>query len=261
MEFNSVGIKEGLGDCLIAAACVQEYNKQFNKNIKFISSPILEPIFRDNPLLNFTSEGKPDLKLLWASQLDKKLYRLHTIQRFSTQMGFYADPTAVVDIYMNGKVVINNSSSKIICINSISAEKNRRFIPKDIVDHLVNYFNNIGYSIVWIGDNYSNNTIKDIKECVNLLEACSLFIGPISFQYHLASSIKTKCLLFTSYMPYYKYSNFINVEHVHSKRPCVFSCEEYEYINRKENDCFDRCKAVEYSIKDIEFKIEKLLNL
>lgn len=261
MKFNSVGITEGLGDCLIAAACVQEFNKEFNRNVKFISSPILKPILEGNPYLNYESNGTPDLKLLWASQYDKSVFRLHTTQRFSTQMGFYVDPTSVVDIYLDGSKIENKSSDKIVCINSLSAEKNRRFIPEYVINYVESFLRNEGYDIIWIGDNYNKQSIRDIKECVNVLERCSLFIGPISFQYHLASAIKVKCLLFTSYMPYYKYSNFQNVEHVDSTRSCVSSCEEFEKINRENNSCFDKCKAVEYDIKDIEYKLRKLINI
>lgn len=257
--FDSVGIKEGLGDCLIAAACVQEYYKIYNKKLTFITSPLLQPILSDNPNFYYSSSGKAELKLLWPSQSNPDLYRLHTTNRFSSQMGFNIDPTVVVDIYQNGNLMVNKPENNTVCINSVSAEKNRRFIPEYVIDFLLNFFHERNVEIKWIGDNYKNVGTRDIVECVNLLETCSLFIGPISFQYHLASAMRVPSLLFCSYMPYYKYSNFTKVEHMSSDRPCSFLCEEHEEELRVENDCFSKCKAVNYDLEELEFKLNKLL--
>lgn len=256
--FNSIQIKEGLGDCLIAAACAQEYNKIFNKRLELITNSLLEPILKDNPHFDFKTHGTADLILKWPSQINKNLYRLHTLHRFSVQMGFYIDPTKTVDIYLNKCLQQNTKSKKLVCINQFSAEKNRRFIPLKYVNLIKEFCNKHNFEIKWLGSNI-NNSVTDIQECVKLLTECSLFIGPISFMYHLASALKCVSLLFCSYMPYYKYSHFTNCYHIYSNRNCVSQCEENEIEMIEQNNCSDFCKATEYSEEEIYQKLKEIL--
>lgn len=256
--FNSIEIKEGLGDCLLVAACAQEYYKIFNKRLDFITSPLLEPILKDNLCFNFKTEGTADLSIKWPSQLSNNIFRLHTLHRFSIQMGFYIDPTKTVDIIVNKEIQTNINKKRFICINVFSAEKTRRFIPDKYINLIENFCVKHNFEIKWVGSNTRQSTY-DIQECVKLLTECSLFIGPVSFLYHLAAAIKCTCLLFCSYMPYYKYSHFIDCHHIVSSRACVLQCEEKETEMRQQNNCFSFCKATEYSESEILQKLSMLL--
>jgi hypothetical protein len=250
--FNSVEIKTGLGDCLIGAACAQEFYKLNGKKIKFVTSKLLEPILKDNPNFEFDSSGEGELKLLWPSQMNRfDLYRLHTSERFSMQMGFHIDPSKTVDIYLDNVKQICDSSEKTVCINAYSAERSRRFIPKQYINLILDFCSKNNYKVRWLGMNDDPSSILDIKTCVEILRTTSLFVGPISFQYHLAAAMNCPSILFSSYMPHYKYSHFKNTHHIYSNRSCVDLCEEKENEMRSLNNCFDMCKAIDYSEKDI----------
>jgi hypothetical protein len=255
----------GLGDCLLIAACAQEYYKKFNKKLNYSTNPLLYDILRDNPYFNLNEKYvKPDLVVKWYADINKaSLSKLHTIQRFSLQLGFYIDPTAVVDIYLEGKRVLNVPTKKYVCINALANERVRRYIPEKYVNFIAEYAVSKGYEVIWTGDNYTQNTIKDIKTCTALYRDCTLFVGPVSFQYHLAGALRTPSLLFCSYMPYYKFSHFINTDHVYSTRSCVYRCEETcddnNSLLRHENDCLKQCKAVDYDEAEIAFKLNKFL--
>lgn len=256
--FNSVSIKEGLGDCLIGAACAQEFSKKIKK-IKFCTSEKLSSILSTNPYFEYSDSDNADLYLKWPSQVDKNLYNLHTNQRFAHQMGFSIDPTKTVDIFIKNKLIENRNNEKFICINSLSAEASRRFIPIEYLNFIQDYCDKHNYKIIWIGNNNRKDEIIDIVECCNFLEKCSLFIGPVSFQYHLAAAIKANCLLFCSYMPYYKYSHFNKTNHIFSKRDCVLNCESNEKELRNINRCWNGCKAVDYSYEEIGFFLKRVL--
>lgn len=256
--FNSVLIKEGLGDCLVAAGCVQEFSKK-NRKLKFCTSEKLKDILSTNPYFEYSKSDEADLHLKWPSQIDKNLYNLHTNQRFAQQMNFTIDATKTVDIFIKNKLIENKNNEKFICINSLSAEESRRFIPTKYLNFIQDYCDKHNYKIFWIGKNNRNDEIVDILKCCELLENCSLFIGPVSFQYHLAAAIKSNCLLFCSYMPYYKYSHFNKTNHIFSKRNCVSNCESNEQELRNINDCWNECKAIDYDYEEIDFFLKNIL--
>jgi len=256
--FNSISIKEGLGDCLIGAACAQEFSIKYRK-LKFITSSSLKEILSTNPYFEYNDFGDADLNLKWPSQIDKNLYNLHTSQRFAQQMNFTIDPCKTVDIFINSKQIQNKNIEKYICINTLSAEPSRRFIPDKYIQLIENYCYENNYKIYWIGKNSKQEEVLDIKKCCYLLENCSLFIGPVSFQYHLAAAIKCNSILFCSYMPYYKYSHFNKTEHIFSKRDCVVRCELDENKLRNENECWQACKAIDYNEEEVKFLLKKYL--
>lgn len=252
----NIELKEGLGDCIIAGAAIQEYARKTNQKIGFITNNSLEPLFKYHPNIEFLLTGQADKKLLWASQLRDigiNVYPAHTIQRFSHQLGFTIDPTKTLDIYnQNGKVV-NRPLSKVVCINTHSKETTRRFIPDSIINLLESELKVFGYEPVFIGS-CNRNSVQNINEMIDLLTKCKLFIGPVSFPYHLASALKCKSITFFSYMPYWKFSDFLNTIPIFSKRSCVADCEEFERKLRVENSCLNGCKAIDYD-KDEVFNI------
>lgn len=266
LNLNTIGNspKVGLGDCLLVAACAQEYYKKYNKKLKYVTSPIVRDILKENPYFQIVDNCKVDLTLKWYSEINRSnLSKFHTLQRFSMQMGFYIDPTAVVDIYLDGNHILNTPSKKYVCLNSLANERTRRYIPEKYVDFMVDYIKSKGYEVIWTGDNYTSDTVKDVKACALLYKDCSLFIGPVSFQYHLAAAVRAPSLLFCSYMPFYKYSHFIMTDHVYSTRNCVYRCEEKCDDNdkqmRRENDCLEFCRAVDYDETEIIVKLNKYL--
>jgi len=256
---TSVGIQEGLGDCIVAAASVQKLARESNSKIKFNTSPKLQFLFDNHPDIQISNE-EPDIKLKWPSQINYDLFNLHTMQRFATQLGLTVSPTEVVDLYdSEGERLVNTATNTVVCLNELSAEPLRRFIPEKEVRIIEDFCTSKGYKIVRIGD-CRKNSEKDISKCVELLRHCKLFIGPISFHYHLASAIRVKCLLFTSYMPHYSYSHFFNTTSINSSRQCVHLCEKDEAKMRRENDCWSQCKAVDYREEEIKIYLEGLLS-
>lgn len=252
------GIEEGLGDCLVAAASCQKLSRLTNKKIKFHTSKLLNCLFEGHPNIEIV-DSDPTFKFKWPSQIDKSYFGLHTMQRFAQQIGLILDPIDVLHVYRNNCRVINNPE-KLVLINDSSAEPMRRYLPIHIVERVANYANHKGYEVLFIGNSsYVKNSIMDIKECVNLLSRAKLFVGPVSFQYHLASAINTRCLLFTSYMPAYKYSHFFNTTSISSKKSCSFVCEEFEAKIRSEVKCFHSCFAVDYDLDEIDLALKSLL--
>jgi ADP-heptose:LPS heptosyltransferase len=258
-------LKEGLGDCIIAASCIQEYARIHNIKPTYITSPGLLNILNNNPYFNVTDNEKDTediaLELKWVSQLKENLYGLHTMQRFSYQLGFFIDPTKVVNLYNENKQIIKNKEvEKTICLNIFSKEYNRRFIPKKYCDLIFKIANDFGYKIEFIGDCGIYKSTSDIKEILKKLETTKLFIGPISFCYHLAASIETNCLTFFSYMPYWKFSHFSRTIPIYDLRECVSMCEEKEKEMRTKNNCFHECLATSYNEEEIERKLIKILS-
>ena len=253
---QTVELTSGLGDCIVAGAAIQALGRNNNLSVNFKTNPILDFLFNGNPNIK-TTDKEGNIRLKWVSQYkDKNLYPLHTMQRFSYQLGFFIDPTDVLDVYINKKKIINNPSNKTILINPLSAEYNRRYIPSNIIDNIEKLCIEKGYEVVYIGDSYKEST-KDIKTCTALLENCKLFIGPVSFYYHLASALRVKSILFTNYMPEHKFSHFFNTISINPTLGCVNLCEEREKEYRTENNCWNKCKAIDYNLAEIK---EKLLS-
>lgn len=250
---HSVELKNGLGDCIVAAASIQEYARKNKIKIDFHTNEKLNFLFDGHPNINIKNENS-NFKLKWVSQLQHNLYSLHTMQRFSYQMGFFIDPVEVLDIYVKGQLQKAKKNKKFICVNQFSAEKNRRYIPDETIEIIEKEIKKNGYECVYIGD-CNKQSIKNIEECVKLLLECKFFIGPVSFLYHLASSLRVDCLLLTNYMPEYKFSHFFNTISVNPERKCYFRCEELESRIRKENECWDRCKAADYNEEELIKKI------
>lgn len=254
---RSIELKSGLGDCIVAAASVQKYARLKQKKIDFHTNEKLNFLFEGHPDINAKNENG-NFKLKWVSQLQSNLYALHTMQRFSVQMGFFIDPTDVLDIYIKGNLQTAKKNKKFICINQFSAEKSRRYISNEILEIIEKEFKNNGYECIYIGD-CEKNSIKNIHECIDLLLHCKVFIGPVSFLYHLASALRTDCLLFTNYMPEYKFSHFFNTASINPQKKCFFQCEEFETKLRNENECWNQCKANNYDKNEIQNKIKKYL--
>ena len=65
LNLNTIGNspKVGLGDCLLIAACAQEYYKKYNKKLKYVTSPIVRDILKENPYFQIgeSKYGKPVL--------------------------------------------------------------------------------------------------------------------------------------------------------------------------------------------------------
>lgn len=261
--YRNFRLMEGLGDCILAASCIQEYAILNDLRCHFETSPLLTDILSNNPYFEVNKPDKEvDLSFRWVSQIkEQNLYPLHTIQRFSTQLGFYIDPTNLVNLFDNlGNKIVNRPLNNNVCINVFSKEKNRRFIPKENLDFIVNYLENRGYNIIYLGDCGEISSITDIKKSLDILSTCCLFIGPVSFLYHLASSINVKCMTFFSYMPYWKFSHFVNTIPIHSQKKCVSNCEEDETILRMINKCNHKCLATEYSNLEIKQNLERILH-
>lgn len=237
-------LTSGLGDCLIAGAALQALDTK----VKFITNPLLKPVFEYHPTIEFATDGSPDLTFQWVSQLSTNLYALHTMQRFSVQAGLYVDPTNVLKIYdQNHNQLIG--SGDLIVVNEESAEVNRRYIPNRYIER-IEAINGGKYEIKYIG-NGPRSTCRDIGEMIQVLLRAKVFIGPVSFCYHLASCLHVKCILFTGYMPPHKFSHFFNTTAITANAPCSFMCEE------QRRQCSESCQALNYDCVNDE--IDRIL--
>lgn len=258
--YDVIQITEGLGDCIIAGACVQKLAKIRSKPIGFNTNDLLAPILRTNPYMYLTKE--PGFSLKWASQISKSIFAYHTMQRFSIQLGINIDPTEVLDLYdQNSNKIRNSPTHKNICINISSKEKGRRFIPTEAVRLIETISLDRGYSITYIGDGWHNQGITDIEQGLRTLQTASLFIGPISFWYHLAACIRIPCMLFTSYMPEHKFSHFETTVAINpTTNICRLTCEEDELAKRNMMNCWNECQMVyKYDKFELERKLISLL--
>ena len=229
----------GLGDCLIAGAALQKLGTP----VKFITNSLLEPVFRYHPTIKFVYDGADPFEFKWVSQIkDKNLYGLHTMQRFSSQIGLYLDPMDVLNIYNVDKKPMRSNGLKIV-VNECSAEGERRHIPPkymDMIDEIVDG----DFAIEYIGacrrPSYTN-----IINMMNALCEAKLFIGPVSFCYHLASCFHASSVLFTGYMPPHKFSHFFNTTSIASGAQCTFRCEEMR------SSCLSNCGAYNYNDEEV----------
>lgn len=242
-------LDRGLGDVLLVGAALQDQGLK----CKLQTDNILAPVFQNHPIIEI-GECKNPFVFKWPSEYHQNIWALHTMQRFSLQINRYTDPTDVLKIYnTDGSQKICSKKEKIICINQHSAEYNRRYIP----DHYLQFIHFVlpsDYKVVWIGSNRNGQeSITDIHEIMNVLEVCSLFIGPVSFCYHLASCLHVPSLLFTGYMPAHKFSHFFNTESISSNALCQYKCE----INKQ---CHTECSALTYDSREISYKLNKLLD-
>ena len=252
----SFELMRGLGDCLIAGASLQKLGRP----VDYITSPLIVPLLANHPTIRAFSSGKAANKFRWVSHIkDRNLYGLHTMQRFSSQIGLCIDPTEVLTIYgSDRKPLVHNSQDcgNYIVVNQYSAEGERRAIPTTYVNKIVGRATDIGVPITFIGKNgppHNSNEITDISKMVEVLLNCKLFIGPVSFCYHLASCLGVPCLLFTSYMPAHKFSHFFNTVAIESRASCTFRCEE------KRASCGSSCEAYSYDGEYVDFLLDKLL--
>lgn len=245
----------GLGDCLLAAASLQ----YLDKDCYFKTSPLLKPLFETHPNIIYKEDAYDpnshlDINFKWVSQIhNKDLYPLHTMQRFSSQLGFYIDPIDVFTVYNSkGNRSINEPTRPTICINQFSNEPTRRYIPDEYLDMILDQYSN--YEIIWIGSN-SRESVTNIPEMVDHLLNCKLFIGPVSFCYHLASCLRTSSVLFTSYMPEHKFSHFFNTTAINpiAGADCRFHCE------RVNEQCEVGCKAHIYDKMSMLVNIQKAM--
>lgn len=250
---RSYKLMGGLGDCLLIGAILE----RLNESVIFETHPLLEPIFKYHPTIKL---GKLDpqngYEFRWPSQIDNKLFRLHTMQRFAHQIGEFIDPTDVLRIYnQNGRHLINNGkSSTIIAVNQYSSEGSRRCIPDEYID-LIEQVLGDKYTIQYIGSNSPKNSSKSIThipDIINLLIDAKMFIGPVSFCYHLASCLHVPSILFTSYMPPHKYSHFFNTTSIGTNSPCLFKCEE------ERKSCISSCGAFNYDRENVIRILEKI---
>lgn len=237
---ESYELMEGLGDCLIAGGAIQYKAVSENKKIGYATSKKLHFLLDTHPNIELVDTGT---KLLWPSQFkETNLFPLHTSQRFSKQLGYYIDPTYTLDLYIKGTKLVNIPSANTICINTHSAEYTRRYIKEETISAIEEFCNQYSINLVFIG-NSNINSITNIEGIVSLLLNCKLFIGPVSFCYHLAESLKVRCMLLGNYMPTYKFSNFKNTISIDSKLTCIRQCEQHEKITRDMMNCWNGCKA------------------
>lgn len=254
----TVKLTQGLGDCIVAGGVIQEYAKLKNERVKFITNPLLECVFKDHPQIEFATTGTPDIELKWASQLNVNVFPLHTTQRFSTQLGFYSDPTSTLDIH-NKDITSIELHNKELVINTHSKDLTRRFLPEKIINKIESHAQVFGYKIKYVGNCNGRDSECDIMTMMKLMKSCKLFIGPVSFPYHLASALKTKSLTFFSFMPEWKFSDFINTRGIQSDRPCVPLCETHERKMRSEENCFSMCKATDYDNDKLNTILREML--
>lgn len=255
-----IQITEGLGDCIIAGACAQKLAEIYSKPIGFNTNDLLTPILKNHPQIYLTKE--PGFVLKWASQINRSIFAYHTMQRFGIQLGINIDPTEVLDLYdEQGNKIRNSPAYKNICINISSKEKTRRFIPDEIVRLMESIALDKGYSVTYLGDGYHNTGITSIEQGLRSIQTASLFVGPVSFWYHLAACIRIPCLLFTSYMPEHKFSHFETTVAINPiTNICRLTCEENELSMRTAMKCWDGCHMVnQYDKKEIENKFNSLL--
>lgn len=243
-------IDGGLGDVLLVGAALQDQGKVCILQ----TNPLLNPIFQYHPIIQLGQCQNAQM-FKWPSQYHKNIWALHTMQRFSSQIGLYTDPTDVLKIYnRDGLQKICSKKEKIVCINQHSAEYERRYVPDNYIN-LIHQMLPSEYKVVWVGSNRNGQkSITDISEMIELFEVCSLFIGPVSFCYHLASCMHVPSLLFTAYMPAHKFSHFFNTESISSNAQCQYKCE----IKRI---CDPNCGAFNYDGVEIGYKLRKLLGL
>jgi ADP-heptose:LPS heptosyltransferase len=259
-------ITEGLGDCLIAGASAQRLAINKKEKVRLHTNPLLAPVFESNPYVELLDSSQGCQKLLWPSQFHTKkekeeYFNLHTMQRFSKQMGFIINPSDTLSYYQNGKIQLNSPCKKAVCINQYSAEKNRRFIPDQYINLLIRLLSEMGYEIIFIGDNESGrHSISNVQESINALLDCALFIGPVSFQYHLAAMLKVSCLTFFSYMPYWLYAHFDCTYPIYSTNSCVIPCEIREQQTRDSVNCWGGCRAVYYNEELIKIQLKLILD-
>jgi len=253
-----IKLMEGLGDCLVAGAGIQALAKYNNTKIDYITSPILKPVFNYHPYINFATGDGEDIQLKWVSQLKKpEFYHVHTINRFALQLGMSLDPTTTMDIYNSDGKICNTPDKSTVCINVFSKEKSRRYIPSNILDEILAICYSKNLEVIWLGDCGSYKSITDISQSIDALSHTKLFIGPVSFQYHLASCLNVKSMCFFSYMPYWKFSDFKNTTPIYGNLPCINFCEEFESINRTQMQCHGGCK-VSYDYRLVRSILEGL---
>jgi len=268
---KTVRLKEGLGDCLLAGAAIQKYCQLRQEKVEFITAPKLEPAFRNHPDIIFNPENKiAEIELRWASQCRREknlnVYSLHASNRYAVQLNILIDPTDTLNIYDDNKQIIkNNPTKKTVCINIFSKELYRRFIPFTYIDFIINICKSKGYEIIFMGDCGRYDGMQDIATNINVLKDTTLFIGPVSFMYHLASCLDVKCMTFFTYTPYWKFSDFKNTIPLYNlDYKCVFTCEEYEEQRTREMGCYrfnapGICKITEYDYDLIELYLNRIL--
>lgn len=263
---DKVKITEGLGDCLIAAEAVSQYGKKHHHRIRFATDGRLVPYLHGNSWLIVEDANTVDTSdyfhLKWASQLNNpEVFNLHTIQRFSVQLGFLADPEKTIAIHDNqGNWIYNDLSTdnnhihveNTLVINQYSAEKNRRYLHDDQVEEVIKVAQTIDpkIEIKYVGDNHPLASSEcDIDRGIRLVANARLFVGPISFWYHLACAVNTRNILFTSYMPASKFSNGHSIvvsPKINTATICSHMCEREEQVQRELMLCRDRCRIPDH---------------
>jgi len=234
----------GLGDCLISGAALQ----RLEVPVGFITNPKLKPIFEHHPTIKLMENVDNAHTFRWVSQIKEvNLYGLHTMQRFSSQVGLYLDPTDVLNIHKaDGSVITNKGNwSGPILINQYSAEGTRRSIPSKYIGMIEEIVDG-DFEIKYIGENGPNKkSTINIPDMIDILTECRLFIGPVSFCYHLAACLRTKSILFTSYMPPHKFSHFYKTTHITANSICSLTCEE------RRSACTLECDAFKYDDEEV----------
>lgn len=240
---ESYTLKEGLGDCLIAAAAIEAKARLLKTKIGYNTNELLHKYFESHPYIELKSYGT---QLLWPSQTinPSEYFNVHTVQRFAKQIGVNVFPSTTVNLYSSGKTISHIGKKDYVCINVFSAERNRRFIDNDTLQSIQEVCSNKKIHIKYIGTCDRKDQIQDIDTIIEQLINCTLFIGPVSFCYHLASAIKVPCLLLGNYMPSYKFSNFTNTYSLDSSLDCIHNCENDEKNMRNKMNCWNMCKAI-----------------
>ena len=258
----TVKLMEGLGDCLVAAAAIEEYGWQKAVKVRYITNPVLAPLFENHHVIEFAEDGPADVNLKWASTLRREdgidVFPLHCINRFASQLGIYADPTKTLTVWdAKGNQIVNEPLSRDqkrhVCINIYSKDKTRRFVPQRFVDMLCGDCAAAEIDVKFIGECERSDQVTDVNEMIELLKTATGFMGPVSFPYHLACVFDVSCLTFFSFMPAWKFSDFTNTSVMQGYRKCVARCEQWEEQSRKEQDCLGGCKVDydDYQFRDL----------
>lgn len=250
-----------IGDCLVAGAAIQQLSIDINERVGYHTNSVLKDFFIHHPNIEYLENDEGCYQIKWASSVDRKLFRLNSVNRYALQIGAICDQSCVLNIFDSNKKRIEwGKKQDTIVINCSSAETNRRFIPQETIDYILS--KNLAKNVVFVGNSHGQETCKDIPTIAKLLVNCKFLIGPVSFPYHLAQCLKTPTLAFFSYVTDYKFSNFNRIFSVSPsiKESCATFCEEDEHNVRNSNNCWTGCKLPHlFSKRDIDYQLEKIM--
>lgn len=239
----NVVLKEGLGDSIAAAACLQL--KSFNEKItiNYVGHPALREVLKYHPTIKWSSETQSDsIYLKWASSVKENIWPLHIKQKYSYQLGFFIEPTYCLNYYNEyGNIIKNQATRKLVLINTLSNAPGRRNVPRHILEEVIlPELDRCGYTWKFIGSHYNTNTNTNVIDCINELSTASLYIGPVSGMSFVAEMLNIKRIIFCSCVPYYRDMSCKNLYPVMMDQECIYDCEYANTDLYKQMQCNDR---------------------